>query len=135
MYPDATCTATITVRTPAPAPTPPSVILRRLNGEQAAAAASQRNAGHVHTYADSGAPVAGAAVTRWTVPGVLIGKLSNGDRLMIPLADAGELSRLFVAADDTIAKRIVIRVVGAGERVCVHTRDQKRWASLYACRS
>lgn len=40
VYPDATCTATITVRTPTPAPTPPSVILRRLNGEQAAAAAA-----------------------------------------------------------------------------------------------
>lgn len=61
---------------------------------------------------------------------MLIGKLSNGDRLMIPVTDAGELSRVFVAADDTIAKRIVIRVVGAGERVCVHTRDQERWASV-----
>lgn len=40
IYPDATCTATITVRTPTPAPTPPSVALRRLNGEQAAAAAA-----------------------------------------------------------------------------------------------
>jgi hypothetical protein len=62
--------------------------------------------------------------------GVLVGKLSNGDRLMIPVTDAGELSRVFVAADDAIAKRIVIRTAGAGERVCVHTRDLKRWASV-----
>ncbi len=61
---------------------------------------------------------------------MLIGKLSNGDRLMIPITDAGELSRVFVAADDPIAKRIVIRTAGAGERVCVHTRDTARWASV-----
>lgn len=75
-------------------------------------------------------PTPAQLVTEIGPSGVLIGKLSNGDRLMIPVTDAGELSRVFVAADDTIAKRIVIRVVGAGERVCVHTRDQERWASV-----
>jgi hypothetical protein len=49
---------------------------------------------------------------------------------MIPVTDAGELSRVFVAAEDLIAKRIVIRVAGAGERVCVHTNDKARWASV-----
>ncbi|ETB35388.1 secretion protein EccE, partial [Mycobacterium avium subsp. paratuberculosis 11-1786] len=62
--------------------------------------------------------------------GVLIGKLPNGDRLLMPVTDAGELSRVFVAADDPITKRIVIRTAGAGERVCVHTRDMSRWVSV-----
>ena len=35
--------------------------------------------------------------------GVLVGKLSNGDRLMIPVTDAGELSRVFLAAADPMA--------------------------------
>ena len=61
---------------------------------------------------------------------MLVGKLSNGDRLMFPVTDAGELSRVFVAATDPIAKRIVIRIAGAGERVTVHTRDKGRWASV-----
>ncbi|HTM86166.1 MAG TPA: type VII secretion protein EccE, partial [Mycobacterium sp.] len=37
VFPDGTCTATVTLQTPQPAPTPPAVVLRRLNGEQAAA--------------------------------------------------------------------------------------------------
>ncbi len=49
---------------------------------------------------------------------------------MIPVTDAGELSRVFVAGDDRVAKRIVIRTAGAGERVCVHTRDKTRWATV-----
>lgn len=130
VYPDATCTATITVRTPTPAPTPPSVILRRLNGEQAAAAAANMCGPRPHLRGQRRCPLPAQLVTEIGPSGVLIGKLSNGDRLMIPVTDAGELSRVFVAADDTIAKRIVIRVVGAGERVCVHTRDQERWASV-----
>lgn len=130
VYPDATCTATITVRTPTPAPTPPSVILRRLNGEQAAAAAANMCGPRPHLRGLRRSALPAQLVTEIGPSGVLVGKLANGDRLMIPVTDAGELSRVFVAADDAIAKRIVIRTVGAGERVCVHSRDQKRWASV-----
>lgn len=130
VYPDATCTATITVRTPTPAPTPPSVILRRLNGEQAAAAAANMCGPRPHLRALRPSPLPEHLLTEIGPSGVLIGKLSNGDRLMIPVTDAGELSRVFVAADDPIAKRIVIRTAGAGERVCVHTRDMTRWATV-----
>ncbi len=62
--------------------------------------------------------------------GVLVGKLSNGDRLMIPVTDAGELSpglrgrRRRDCQTDRDPHR------GAGERVCVHTRDKTRWASV-----
>jgi ESX secretion system protein EccE len=130
VYPDATCTATITVRTPTPAPTPPSVILRRLNGEQAAAAAANMCGPRPHLRGLRRSALPAQLVTEIGPSGVLIGKLRNGDRLMIPVTDAGELSRVFVAADDPIAKRIVIRTAGAGERVCVHSRDNARWASV-----
>ena len=130
VHPDATCTATITVRTPTPAPTPPSVILRRLNGEQAAAAAANMCGPRPYLRGLRRSPLPEHLVTEIGPSGVLIGKLSNGDRLMMPLTDAGELSRVFVAADDPIAKRIVIRTAGAGERVSVHTRDTTRWDSV-----
>ncbi len=130
VYPDRTCTATITVRTPTPAPTPPAVILRRLNGEQAAAAAANMCGPRPHLRGLRRSQLPAQLIAEIGPSGVLIGKLSNGDRLMIPVTDAGELSRVFVAADDPIAKRIVIRTAGAGERVCVHTRDAARWASV-----
>ncbi|BBX75580.1 type VII secretion protein EccE [Mycobacterium shinjukuense] len=130
IFPDATCTATVTVRTPTPAHTPPSVILRRLNGEQAAAAAANMCGPRPRLRGLHRGPLPARLITEIGPSGVLIGKLGNGDRLMIPLTDAGELSRVFVAAQDAVAKRIVIRTAGAGERVCVHTRDQTRWASV-----
>ncbi|MGD1240042.1 type VII secretion protein EccE [Mycobacterium seoulense] len=130
VYPDATCTATITVRTPTPAPTPPSVILRRLNGEQAAGAAANMCGPRPYLRALHPSPLPEQLLTEIGPSGVLIGKLSNGDRLLVPVTDAGELSRVFVAADDPIAKRIVIRTAGAGERVCVHTRDTTRWSTV-----
>lgn len=130
VYPGATCTATITVRTPTPAPTPPSVILRRLNGEQGAAAAANMCGPRPHLRGLRPSPLPPQLIVEIGPSGVLIGRLSNGDRLMMPVTDAGELSRVFVAADDPIAKRIVIRTAGAGERVCVHTRDKERWTSV-----
>ncbi|QUR69449.1 type VII secretion protein EccE [Mycobacterium spongiae] len=130
VFGDATCTATLTVRTPTPAPTPPSVILRRLNGEQAAAAAANMCGPRPHLRGLRRSPLPAQLITEIGPSGVLVGKLSNGDRLLIPVTDVGELSRVFVAADDPIAKRIVIRTVGAGERVCVHTRNKERWASV-----
>ena len=130
VYPNGTCTATVTVRTPQPAPTPPSVILRRLNGEQAAAAAANMCAPRPHLRGLKPSALPARLMTEIGPSGVLVGKLANGDRLMIPVTDAGELSRVFIAAEDLIAKRIVIRTAGAGERVCVHTRDRARWASV-----
>ncbi|OBI92075.1 type VII secretion protein EccE [Mycobacterium sp. 1245805.9] len=130
VYPGGECTATVTVRTPTQAPSPPSVVLRRLNGEQAAAAAANMCGPRPFLRGLRRSPLPQSLILEIGPSGVLVGKLSNGDRLMIPVTDAGELSRVFVAADDPIAKRIVIRTAGAGERVCVHTRDLKRWASV-----
>ncbi|OBI99626.1 type VII secretion protein EccE [Mycobacterium alsense] len=130
VYPGGMCTATVTVRTPTPAPSPPSVILRRLNGEQAAAAAANMCGPRPVLRGLRRSQLPENLIVEIGPSGVLVGKLANGDRLMIPVTDAGELSRVFVAGDDAITKRIVIRTAGAGERVCVHTRDAKRWASV-----
>jgi hypothetical protein len=130
VYPGGMCTATLAVRTPTPAPSPPSVILRRLNGEQAAAASASMCGPRPHLRGLRRSALPEQLIVEIGPSGVLVGKLSNGDRLMIPVTDAGELSRVFVAADDAIAKRIVIRTAGAGERVSVHTRDNKRWATV-----
>ncbi|OBF59954.1 type VII secretion protein EccE [Mycobacterium sp. 852002-50816_SCH5313054-b] len=130
VYPHGMCTATVTIRTPTQAPTPPSVVLRRLNGEQAAAAAANMCGPRPVLRGLRPSPLPDNLIVEIGPSGVLVGKLGNGDRLMIPVTDAGELSRVFVAADDAIAKRIVIRTAGAGERVTVHTRDLKRWASV-----
>lgn len=130
LLPDGTCTATVTLQTPQPAPTPPSVVLRRLNGEQAAAVTANMCAPRPSLRGLRSLRLPARLPLEIGPSGVLIGKLANGDRLMVPLTDSGELSRVFIAAEDLIAKRIVIRAAGAGERICVHTRDKARWASV-----
>ncbi|MGD9622200.1 MAG: type VII secretion protein EccE [Mycolicibacterium sp.] len=130
VFSDGTCTATVTVRTPQPAPTPPAVVLRRLDGEQAAAAAANMCGPRPHLAGIGRGPLPKSLWVEIGPSGVLIGKLTNGDRLLMPVTDAGELSRIFIAAEDPIAKRIVIRAAGAGERVCVHSADKARWASV-----
>ncbi|CAJ1492987.1 type VII secretion protein EccE [[Mycobacterium] kokjensenii] len=130
VFPDGTGTATVTLQTPQPAPTPPAVVLRRLNGEQAAAAAANMCAPRPRLRGLRPGRLPTALPIEIGPSGVLIGKLANGDRLMMPLTDSGELSRVFIAAEDLIAKRIIIRAAGAGERVCVHTHDQARWGSI-----
>jgi hypothetical protein len=62
--------------------------------------------------------------------GVLLGKVNAGDRMLLPLGDPGEFSRIHIAADDAVAKRIIIRTAGAGDRITVHTRDLQRWESV-----
>lgn len=123
-------TATVTVRSAQPPPAPPAVLLQPLPGEQAAALA-----------ANLCGPLPGVRGVRrgalpgtLTVPvgpsGVLLGKVGAGDRLMLPLDDPGEFSRVHIAAEDALAKRIVVRLAGTGERITVHTRDAGRWASV-----
>lgn len=130
VYPDGTCTATVTVRTPQPLPTPPSVVLRRLPGEQAAAVVANMCAPRPRVRGLRPSALPASLLTEVGSSGVLVGRLGNGDRLLTPLTDVGELSRVFIAADDPIAKRLIVRTSGAGERVCVHSRDRARWASV-----
>jgi type VII secretion protein EccE len=130
VFADGSCTATVTVRTPQPLVAPPNVVLRPLRGEQAAALASAMCGPRPRLR---GVPV-GVLPQRLELEigpsGVLLGKLRNGDRLLVPLTDSTEPSRVFISGDDPIVKRLVIRAQGSGDRLSVHTRDRARWASV-----
>jgi type VII secretion protein EccE len=130
LFHDASATATVTVRGAQPPTAPPSVAWRTLPGEQAQAIAANL-CGPTQILRGIRR---GAVASPLRVPigpsGVLLGKVDAGNRLMLPLDDPGEFTRVHIGAEDSLAKRIIIRMAGAGERVTVHTRDLQRWASI-----
>jgi len=130
VFPDGGVTATVTVRTAQPATASPSVMLQTLPGEQAAAIAASLCCPLPAVRGVRRGRLSGSLAIPIGSSGVLLGKTSTGDRLMLPLNDPGESSRVHVAADDRIAKRIVIRMAGAGERITVHSSDVHRWDSV-----
>lgn len=125
-----TATATVTVRTPQPPSAPPNLMLQTLPGEQAQAIAanlcgpmpSLRGVRHGTLHRPLVIPIGPS--------GVLLGKVDGGKRMMLPLDDTGEFSRVHIAAEDALAKRFVIRLAAAGERITVHTRNLQRWNSV-----
>lgn len=127
---DGTVAATVTVRTAQPPTAPPSVMLRTLPGEQREAIAASMCGPTPVIRGIRRGPLTTSLVLPIGPSGVLLGKIGAGNRLMLPLDDAGEFSRVHIAAEDWLAKRIVIRLAGAGERVTVHTRDMPRWDSV-----
>ncbi|MGO9070402.1 type VII secretion protein EccE, partial [Mycobacterium sp.] len=130
LFGDGSVTATVTVRSAQPPTAPPSVILRMLPGEQARAIAANL-CGPLPTLQGVRRGVLAEPLIIPIGPsGVLLGKVDAGNRLMLPLDDPGEFSRVHIAAQDALAKRIVVRLAGAGERITVHTRDLQRWASV-----
>ncbi|MGH3634544.1 type VII secretion protein EccE [Mycobacterium sp.] len=130
LFGDGTATATVTVRSAQPPTAPPSVMWRTLPGEQAPAIASSV-CGPMPTLRGVRRGTLSAPLVIPIGPsGVLLGKAGSGNRLMLPLDDPGEFSRVHIAAEDGLAKRIVVRMAGAGERVTVHTRDTQRWNSV-----
>jgi type VII secretion protein EccE len=130
VFGDASMTATVTVRTAQPPTAPPSVMLKTLPGEQARAVAANLCAPRPTLHGLRRGVLAHPLVIPIGPSGVLLGKVDAGNRLTLPLDDPGEFSRVHIAAQDALAKRIVVRLAGAGERVTVHTRDQERWASV-----
>ncbi|GFG73721.1 type VII secretion protein EccE [Mycobacterium botniense] len=130
LFPDGNAMATVIVRSGQPPTAPPSTMLRTLPGEQTQAIAANL-CGPIP-------PLSGVrrGALRGPLPipigpsGVLLGKVGRGNRMMLPLDDPGDFSRVHIAAEDALAKRFVLRMAGAGERVTVHTRDLRRWASL-----
>jgi hypothetical protein len=130
LFGDGSATATVTVRSAQPPAAPLNTMLRTLPGEQAQAVAAnlcgplpalrgvRRGALHMPLVVPIGPS------------GVLLGKVGGGNRMMLPLDDAGEFSRVHIAAEDSLAKRFVIRIAGAGERITVHTRNMPRWSSV-----
>lgn len=130
LYPDATATATITVRSAQPLPAPPSVILRTLPGEQSKAVAANMCGPRPQLSGVGRGRLPNALVLPIGPSGVLLGKVAAGDRLLLPIGDPGEFSRIHIAAEDSIAKRVVVRIAGAGDRITVHTKDLGRWESV-----
>ncbi|HSS22878.1 MAG TPA: type VII secretion protein EccE [Mycobacterium sp.] len=126
----ATATATVTVRTAQPPTAPLSTMLRTLPGQQAQAIAANL-CGPLSSLPGIRR---GALQSPLFVPigpsGVLLGKVTGGNRMLLPLDDAGEFSRVHIAAEDALAKRLIIRMAGAGERITVHTRNMQRWATV-----
>jgi len=106
------------------------VILQTLPGEQASAMAANMLCPRPTLRGINTGRLPHSVTMPVGSSGVLLGKVASGDRLLLPLSDAGENSRVRVAADDAIAKRIVIRTAGAGDRITVHTTDLRRWDSL-----
>lgn len=130
VFPDGTACAAVTIQTAQPPMAPPSVLLRTLPGEQAPALANNLCGPHADLRGQTRATLPDTLPVPIGPSGVLLGKLSDGTRLLMPLGDPGESSRVLVAADEAIAKRIIIRAAGSGERVTVHSKDIDRWSSV-----
>jgi type VII secretion protein EccE len=130
LFGDGTATATVTVRSAQPPTAPLSTMLRTLPGEQARAVAANLCGPLPSLRGIRRGVLRSPLVVPIGPSGVLLGKVAGGNRLLLPLDDAGEFSRVHIAAEDALAKRFIIRIAGAGERITVHTRDLKRWASV-----
>lgn len=130
LFPDGGASATVTVSTAKPPTAPPAVWLQSLPGEQAPSVAANLCGPRPVLRGAGRGPLSHPVVMPVGPSGVLIGKTGNGDRLLIPLTDLDEQTRVHIAADDSIAKRIVIRTAAAGERITVHTTNIARWDSV-----
>lgn len=130
LFPDSTATATVTLRTPQPPTVAPNTALQTFPGQQSPLL-RRHLCGPLPTV---------RGLSRWPVPeglavaigssGVLLGKVSAGDRLLLPLDDPLGHSQIRLDVDDTIAKRILIRAAASGGHVTVHTTDPDRWNSV-----
>ncbi len=130
LFPDATVASTVTIGTPQPPPVTPSTALQPFPLQQ-----KQLLRGH-----QCGPRPRLRGLARRTLPlsmsvplgssGVLLGRVAIGDRLLMPLDHPGGHSHVHIAADDAIAKRIVVRTVAAGGDVTVNTPHPDRWDNL-----
>ena len=130
LFGDGNAAATLTVCSAQAPSAPPSTMLQTLPGEQANAIAANLCGPLPVLRGLRRGPVPDQLVVPIGPSGVLLGKVGAGNRIALPLDDPGEFSRVHIAAEDALAKRIVVRLAGAGERVTVHTRDADRWASV-----
>jgi hypothetical protein len=130
LFADGTATATLTVQSAQPPTAAPSMLLHTLPGEQAPAVVMNLCGPQPALRGIRRGRLAGPLVIPIGPSGVLLGKISAGKRMMLPLNDPADFSRIHIAADDAVSKRIVVRLAGAGERITVHTRNIKRWDSV-----
>ncbi|MEM6108271.1 type VII secretion protein EccE [Mycobacterium sp. 050272] len=130
LFSDGTATATVTVRSAQPPSASLSMRLKTLRGEQAQAVAASLCGPLPPLRGIRRGVLHGPLIVPIGPSGVLLGKVAGGNRMLLPLDDAGEFSRVHIAAEDALAKRFIIRLAGAGERITVHTRNMQRWASV-----
>jgi hypothetical protein len=130
IFGDGSATATVTVRTAQPPTAPLNLMLRTLRGEQAQALAANLCGPLPALRGIRRGMLQAPLVVPIGPSGVLLGKVAGGNRMLLPFDDAGEFSRVHIAAEDALAKRFVIRLAGAGERITVHTRNMQRWNSV-----
>ena len=130
LFPDRTATASVTIRTAQPPTASPSVTLRTLPGRQAQALSRHLCAPLPRLRGLSRGPLPESLRVPIGSSGVLLGKVTVGDRLLLPLDDPGGSSNVHVAAGDPLVKRIIVRAAAAGGQVTVHTTDADRWSSI-----
>lgn len=130
LFGDGRAAATTTVLSEQPPRTPPAPILRRLPGEQLAGAAGNLCGPRPEIRGLRRGPLHRPFPVPIGPTGVLLGKVAGGSRLAVPFSDPSESSRVHVAAEDDVVKRMVIRMAGTGERITLHTRELLRWASV-----
>ncbi|GAB3009797.1 type VII secretion protein EccE [Mycobacterium bourgelatii] len=130
LFADGSVTASVTVRSAQPPTAPPSLLMRTLPGEQAQAIAANMCGPMPALRGVRRGLLTGPLVIPIGPSGVLLGKVEGGNRLMLPLDDPGDFSRVHIAAEDAVAQRIVVRLAGAGERITVHTRNPQRWSGV-----
>ncbi|MEB3980899.1 type VII secretion protein EccE [Mycobacterium sp. 663a-19] len=130
LFGSGTVTATVTVRTAQQPTAPLSTMLHTLPGQQALAIAANLCGPLPALRGVRRGSLDRPLVVPIGPSGVLLGKVAGGNRLLLPLDDAGEFSRVHIAAEDALAKRFIIRMAGAGERITVHTRNMQRWATV-----
>lgn len=130
LFGDGRAMGTLTVRTAQPPTAPPSTMLQTLPGEQAQAVAANLCGPRPPLPRIRAGRLTDALVVPVGPSGVLLGKAGGGRRMLLPLDNPGEFSRVHISADDALSKRIVVRLAGAGERITVHTRNAKRWDSI-----
>ncbi|WP_232000582.1 type VII secretion protein EccE [Mycobacterium kyorinense] len=130
LFNDGTAAAAITICSTQPPAAPPSVLLQTLPGEQLHSVAANLCGPMPAIGGMRRGVLAGELAVPIGPSGVLLGKDAAGNRFALPLDDPGEFSRVHIGADDEVAKRIVVRMAAAGERITVHTRNAQRWASI-----
>ncbi len=130
IFTDGTVSATVTVSTAQPPTASPSAMLQTLPGQQASARAAALCAPRPEIRGLRRGVPGEALVVPIGSSGVLFGQTVGGERLLLPLGDPGEQTRVHIAAEDRVAKRIIIRAAGAGDRITVHTTSLGRWQSV-----
>jgi type VII secretion protein EccE len=125
-----TSSATVTLRSPQRPTASPSLRLRTLPGRQARAMAANLCGPRPNLRGLDRAATPPALVMPIGDSGVLLGTLPGGDSLLMPLADPGGSTRVYIAADEAVVNRIIVRLAAAGDRVMIHTNDFQRWAGV-----